>query len=47
MSFAGYKINNGSMTGLTRLQQYAILVMNEEKVKWSSSNKAIPAIVMG
>lgn len=47
MNFAGYKINNGSMTGLTRLQQYAILIMDNEKMKWSSSNKAIPAIVRG
>ncbi len=47
MSFAGYKINNASINGLTRLQQYAILVMDNEKMKWSSKNKAIPAIVMG
>lgn len=47
MNFAGYKINNGSMTGLTRLQQYAILIMDKEKMKWNSSNKAMPAIVRG
>lgn len=47
MTFAGYRLNDGSINGLTRLQQYAILIMDNEKTKWSRKNKAIPAIVMG
>lgn len=47
MNFAGYKINNGSMTGLTNLQKYAILIMDNERLKWSNKNKAIAAIVRG
>ena len=47
MSFSGYRINNGSMTGLTHLQIYAILVMGEERLKWSDKNKAIPSVSVG
>lgn len=47
MSFAGYKINNGSMSGLTNLQKHAILVMDKERLKWSNENTAIPAIIRG
>ena len=47
MSFAGYRINNGNMSGLTQLQKYAILVMDNERLKWAKSNKAIPSVNMG
>ena len=47
MNFAGYKINNGSLSGLTNLQKYAILIMDNEQLKWSNKNKAIPAIIRG
>lgn len=47
MSFAGYRINNGSMSGLTELQKYAIIIMDNEQLKWSVSNKAIPTIQRG
>lgn len=47
MSFSGYKINNGSMSGLTQLQKNAILIMDTERLKWSKANDAIPAIVRG
>lgn len=47
MSFSGYKVNNGSMSGLTNLQKQAILIMENERMRWSKRNKAIPAIVRG
>lgn len=47
MSFAGYKINNGSMSGLTQLQKHAILIMDNNLVKWYSKNKALPVIARG
>lgn len=47
MSFSGYKINNGSMSGLTQLQKNAILIMDSEMLKWSKEQKAIPTIVRG
>ena len=47
LSFAGYKLNNGSMSGLTRLQEYAVIVMDNELVKWSNTNKAILTISRG
>ena len=47
MSFSGYKINNGSMSGLTQLQKNAILIMDNERLKWSTTNKAVPAIIRG
>lgn len=47
MSFSGYKINNGSMSGLTQLQKNAILIMDTERLKWSKEHEAIPAIVRG
>ena len=47
MSFSGYKINGGSMSGLTMLQKTAILIMDNERVKWSNDNKAIPTILRG
>ncbi len=47
MSFNGYKINNGSMTGLTNLQMHAVLVMGNERLKWANKNKAIPSVTMG
>ena len=47
MSFSGYKLNNGSMSGLTQLQKNAILIMDNERLKWSNDNKALPAIVRG
>lgn len=47
MSFAGYKINNGSMMGLTQLQKHAILIMDNELHKWYRKNKALPVIVRG
>ena len=47
MNFAGYKINKGSMSGLTNLQKHAILIMNNERLKWSNKNKAITAVAWG
>ena len=47
MSFAGYKINNGSMSGLTNLQKNALIIMDNELVKWAKENKVISAIVRG
>jgi hypothetical protein len=47
MCFAGYKINNGSLNGLTNLQKQAILIINKEQMKWAESNKAIPSVSVG
>ena len=38
---AGYKLNNGSMAGLTNLQKTAIIIMKNEKDKYLARNKAI------
>lgn len=47
MNFAGYRINNGSMSGLTQLQKHAILIMDNERLKWAENNKAIPSVSVG
>ena len=47
MCFAGYRINNGSLNGLTNLQKQAILIISKEQMKWAKSNKAIASISMG
>ena len=47
MSFTGYQINNGNMSGLTLLQKHAILIMGNEQLKWAENNKAIPSVSMG
>lgn len=43
MFFAGYRINNGSMSGLTQLQKNAILSMKQYRDKFYKENKAILA----
>jgi len=43
MFMSGYCINDGSMTGLTRLQKIAILCMKQHRDKYYKSNKAILA----
>ena len=40
---AGYKINNGNMTGLTNLQKIAILCMKKHRDEYYTDNKAILA----
>ena len=47
MCFAGYKINNGSLNGLTNLQKQAILIISNEQMKWAKSNKAIASVSVG
>ena len=47
MCFAGYKLNNGSLNGLTNLQRQAILIINKEQMKWAKSNKAISSVSVG
>jgi len=47
MCFAGYKLNNGSLTGLTNLQKQAILIINKEQMKWAKNNKAIASVSVG
>ena len=41
MYIAGYKINNGNMSGLTNLQKIAIHIMKMERDKYYGDNKAI------
>ena len=47
MCFAGYKLNNGSLNGLTNLQRHAILIISHEQMRWAESNKAIPSVNVG
>ena len=41
MYIAGYKLNNGDMTGLTNLQKLAVIIMKKERDKYYGENKAI------
>lgn len=43
MYIGGYKINGGSMSGLTPLQRNAILCMKKHRDKYYKDNKAILA----
>ena len=41
-----YKINNGSLSGLTNLQKLAILIICNERMKFAENNKLIGAIAL-
>ena len=47
MCFQGYKINNGSLNGLTNLQKHVIMIIGNEQMKWAETNKAIPSVSVG
>ena len=47
MCFHGYKINNGSLNGLTNLQKHVIMIIGNEQMKWAETNKAIPSFSVG
>ena len=47
MSFNGYRVNNGNLSGLTFLQKQAIIIMGNEQMKWAENNKAIPSVSVG
>lgn len=41
MYIAGYRLNDGTMQGLTNLQKQSIIIMKEERDKYFADNKAL------